>query len=104
MGIFLSERELAELAPAEKAEFHSPVPTRVVSNGEFSPISQTPQQQNVEMRIKEIADATGSKLGLGRREFLRSACGMAAAFIAMNEVFGPLFHVVSSPSLCPFLL
>ena len=27
MSLLLSERELAELEPAEKAAFHSPVPT-----------------------------------------------------------------------------
>jgi hypothetical protein len=35
MSLLLSERELAELEPAEKAAFHSPVPTQIVSNGEF---------------------------------------------------------------------
>ena len=30
---------------------------------------------------------------LSRRQFLRSACGMAAAFVAMNEVFGPVYQV-----------
>lgn len=30
---------------------------------------------------------------MDRRNFLRSACGMAAAFVAMNEVYGPLFRV-----------
>jgi hypothetical protein len=42
MGLLLSERELAELEPAEKAAFHSPVPTQIVSNGEFVPLPQTP--------------------------------------------------------------
>ena len=30
---------------------------------------------------------------MDRRRFLRSTCGMAAAFAAMNDVFGPLFNV-----------
>jgi hypothetical protein len=30
---------------------------------------------------------------MDRRRFLRSTCGMAAAFVAMNDVFGPLFNV-----------
>jgi len=93
MGRFLSDREVAELAPAEEAAFHSPVPTQIVSNGEFTPLPQTPEQRRVEGRIKELADTNGRRLGMDRRQFLRSSCGMAAAFVAMNEVFGPVFAV-----------
>jgi hypothetical protein len=32
MGIFLSKRELAQTEPAERLDFKSPVPTRIVSN------------------------------------------------------------------------
>lgn len=93
MGMYLSERELAALAPAEQAAFQSPVPTQMISNGEFNPVPQTTRQRAVEARLKAIADANGRKQGLDRRGFLRSACGMAAAFVAMNEVHGPLFAV-----------
>jgi predicted TIM-barrel fold metal-dependent hydrolase len=93
MGSFLSKRELGQLSPAETAAFPSPVPTQMVSNGEFNPLPQTPDQRRVEGRLTEFADATARRLGLDRRQFLRSSCGMAAAFVAMNEVFGPLFKV-----------
>lgn len=93
MGSFLSDRELAELAPADQAAFRSPVPTQMVSNCEFNPLPQSPAQRKVEARIGEIAEAQGRRLGLDRRGFLRSSSGMAAAFLAMNEVFGPLFSV-----------
>ncbi|HXZ01795.1 MAG TPA: amidohydrolase family protein [Stellaceae bacterium] len=93
MGILLSETELMRTEPAEKAAFRSPVPTQIVSNGEFNPLPQTPQQRRVEDRIKDIADAIAPRLGMERRQFLRTASGMAAAFLAMNEVFGPLFAV-----------
>jgi uncharacterized protein len=43
MGIYLSARELAQLESAEHA-FASPVPTQIVSNGEFNPLPQTHQQ------------------------------------------------------------
>ena len=65
----------------------------MVSNGEFNPLPQTEQQRKVEDRLKDLADANGRKLGMDRRQFLRTTCGMAAAFVAMNEVFGPLFKV-----------
>ncbi len=90
MGTYLSNRELKELEPAENA-FRSPVPTRIVSNGEFNPLPQTPQQKQVEARVKELADKHASKLGMDRRQFLQSSCGMAAAFVALNSVFGDLF-------------
>ena len=92
MGTFLSDRELEELESAEGA-FASQVPTQMVSNGEFTPLPQTPQQKQVEGRLTELADKYAPKQGLDRRSFLRSACGMAAAFVAMNEVFGPVFDV-----------
>jgi predicted TIM-barrel fold metal-dependent hydrolase len=101
MAIYLSERELAQTAPAEQAAFRSPVPTQIVSNGEFNPLPQTRQQRQVEARIKDIADATSRKLGIDRRQFLRSSSGMAAAFVAMNEVFGPLFSVSAAEAAEP---
>ena len=93
MGRFLSDREVAALSPAEQAAFHSPVPTQMISNGEFNPLPQNPRQRQVEARIKEMADANGRRLGLDRRRFLRTACGMATAFVAMNEVYGRVFDV-----------
>ena len=93
MGIFLSKEDLARTEGAENAAFRSPVPTRVVSNGEFTPIPQTAQQKQVEARIQELADAYGARQGLDRRRFLQTSCGMATAFLAMNQVFGRVFEV-----------
>jgi hypothetical protein len=92
MGTYFSEREFAQVEPAERA-FRSPIPTQVISNGEFNPLPQTRQQKRVEARIRELADTYGAKLGMDRRRFLRTSCGMAAAFVAMNNVFGHLFDV-----------
>ena len=92
MGTYLSDRELEELEYADSA-FESPVPTQIISNGEFNPIPQTPQQKAVEGRLNELVEQNASRQGLDRRGFLGSACGMAAAFLAMNEVFGPVFKV-----------
>ena len=52
MAIFLSKRELAQTQPAESVEFRSPVPTRIVSNGEFNPLPQTRRQRQFEERSK----------------------------------------------------
>ena len=72
---------------------HLPVPTRIVSNEEYDPPAQTPAQRRVESLLLETAGALGKRLGMGRREFLRTSCGMAAAFAAMNTVFGRYFTV-----------
>jgi uncharacterized protein len=79
MGIFLDKDELSRTEGAENTGFRSPVPTRIVSNGEFTPIPQTEQQKQVEARIGELADAYGARQGLDRRRFLETGCGMAAS-------------------------
>ena len=92
--VWLSDEQLSKLTRADEANlFHSPIPTQMVSNGEHMPIPQTEDQKRVEMRIKEIADAASRKLGISRRQFLASTGGMAAGFLAMNEVYGQMFKV-----------
>src|SRR5215470_2703412 len=91
---WLDDGQVAQCARADEADqFRSPVPTRMVSNGEYMPAPQTEKQKRVEARIAEFADTAGKKSGLGRRGFLTSPGGMAAAFLAMNEVFGKFFDV-----------
>src|SRR5205807_7738965 len=102
MGTYFSEREFAQVEPAENA-FRSPIPTQVISNGEFNPPAQTSQQKQVEARIKELADTYGAKLGMDRRRFLRTSCGMAAAFVAMNNVFGNVFDVSEAEAADPMM-
>jgi len=87
----LSDHELDAVQPAEIAAFPGPIPTQSVSSDEFMPAPQTQKQSRVEARIKELGDALGRKQGLSRRQFLATASGMAAAFVAMNEVYGRLF-------------
>ena len=70
-----------------------PLPTRLVSNEEFPPMPQTPAQREVEQRILAAAGRLAPRLGLSRRDFLRTSGGMAASFIAMNAVFGHFFDV-----------
>jgi hypothetical protein len=71
----------------------TPVPTQIVGNEEFDPMPQTVDQKRVEQRIFELADQYSRKLGMSRRDFLRTSGGMAVSFMAMNEVFGPAFLV-----------
>ncbi len=94
MSTWLTRRDLAKTAPADRtATLPSPVPTRVVSNGEYLPPPQTRAQRAVEGALAALADRHGRALGMDRRQFLRTACGMAAAFVAMNQIYGGLFAV-----------
>ncbi len=84
--------QLARLQSAAHA-FPWPIPTQVISNGEFLPAPQNARQREVASRIRLLADALAPHHGLDRRAFLASPAGMAAAFTAMNAVYGALFGV-----------
>jgi predicted TIM-barrel fold metal-dependent hydrolase len=89
---WFSREQLAGLERAEASDApRTAVPTRNVSNGEYVPFAQTPAQREVEARVTAIAEESAARLGVSRRAFLCGAGGMAASFIAMNEVFGPFF-------------
>jgi len=104
MGSWLSEREQRLVAGAEAASAATPVPTQIVSNGEYLPPSQSATQKKVEARIKELADINGKRLGLDRRQFMRTSCGMAAAFLAMNEIYGNVFQVTAAEAREPEMM
>jgi hypothetical protein len=90
----LDDDQVAQCERADIGEpLRSPVPTRMISNGEYMPVPQTNQQKRVESRIEELSDAASKRLGVSRRQFLASSGGMAAALLAMNEVYGNFFCV-----------
>ena len=89
----LDDAQVTKCMRADEAEFCSPVPTRMISNGEYMPALQTAKQARVEARIGELAAGASAKLAVDRRGFLAGSGGMAAAFVAMNEVFGRFFDV-----------
>ncbi len=65
-----------------------PIPTQVVSNGEYQPEPQTLQQKQVDALVQELADKRARKLGMKRRDFLRTAAGTATVMFAMNQIYG----------------
>ena len=79
----------------------SPIPTQAVSNEEFIPRAQTDDQKKWEHVIGEMADEKSRKLGMDRRDFMRSSMGMATAFLASNMVFGPNWEVDAAETLEP---
>ena len=91
---WLSDEQLAQCTPADETDAYGmPIPTQIVSNGEYMPPPQTEKQKRVEARTLELADGAAKKLGLSRRQFLAGTGGTAAALLAMNEVFGQFFAV-----------
>jgi len=97
----LDPREIATFLPAESSSFAAPIPTQFVSSDEFPPGAQTPKQREVEARIKALGTALARHQGMTRRRFFKTAAGMAAAFVAMNDVYGPLFTVSSAEAASP---
>ena len=79
----------------------SPVPTQVVSNEEFIPRPQSHKQKEWEHLIDSLAEEKSKKLGMTKREFLRTSMGMATAFAASNMVFGPNWDVDAAETLEP---
>src|SRR5213592_2313486 len=90
---FLTDEQLRELLPAETSSFPAPVPTQIVSSDEYLPVRQTERQRAVEAHLKELSGTLAKRQGLSRRRFFQTASGMAASFVAMNQVFGHLFDV-----------
>ena len=91
--MWLSQKQRDEVKPADGDIVGTPIPTQMVSNGEYMPLPQTVQQQEVEQTILAHADKQGRDTGLGRRAFLRTSAGLAASFLALNQVFGDYFLV-----------
>src|SRR5260370_1374130 len=55
--VWLSDEQLAQLTRADEVEdLHLPIPTQMISNGEYMPVPQTDEQKRGEARSKEPAD------------------------------------------------
>ncbi|HEX9003760.1 MAG TPA: amidohydrolase family protein [Blastocatellia bacterium] len=72
----------------------SPMPTQVVSNEEFEPRPQTPKQKHVEQLIGELSEVRAKKLGMERRDFMRTSMGLATCFLASNQAYGKTYWEV----------
>lgn len=97
----LTAEEMAELLPAETSSYASPVPTQIVSSDEYFPAPQSAKQKEVEARLKELSGELARKQGLSRRRFFQTASGMAASYLVMNQVYGPLFDVSPAEAATP---
>src|SRR5262249_5626904 len=98
---FLTEQEIAELMPSEMLPHATPIPTQIVSSGEYTPPPQSEKQKEVEARLLAMGDELGRKQGLSRREFFQTAAGMAAGFVALNDTFGTVFDASRAEAATP---
>ena len=68
---WFSEEQIGAVARADETDaLRSPIPTSMVSNGEYMPFAQTGKQKEVEARLTDIAENASRKLGISRRRFL----------------------------------
>ena len=65
------------------------------------PGPQTAKQREFEARVKALGTQIARRLGVSRRRFFQSAAGMAAAFLAMNDTYGPVFGVAKAEATEP---
>ena len=61
-----------------------PVKLDTTSNGEFAPVALSPANQNANCLAHEAATRNAKRLGVGRRDFLVTACGAASTLLAFN--------------------
>lgn len=101
MSGLLTETEIASLLPSELVPEALPIPTQIVASDEYYPDPQNEKQREVEARVLSMADDIGGRQGLDRRRFFQTAAGMAASFLAMNQVYGPLFEVSQAEAAVP---
>jgi predicted TIM-barrel fold metal-dependent hydrolase len=99
----LTPEQRRKLQPAETLAFASPIPTQIVSSEEYLPAPQTEKQRAVEARLKALGTALARRHGVSRRRFFQTAAGMAASYLVMNEVYGPLFSVARAETTSPEL-
>ena len=101
MPFELNAEERAQLVPADRLALRSPIPTRPVSSDEFMPGPQSSAQREFEARVRAYGTELARHQGLSRRRFFQTASGMAAAFLAMNDTWGPLFAVSRAEAATP---
>ncbi|HEX6765873.1 MAG TPA: amidohydrolase family protein [Polyangiaceae bacterium] len=78
------------MASSRKADpeppLRSPIDFDPPSNGEFCPRPTTARARRAERLFREIVEDKHRRVGMTRREFASSACGMAAALHVLNLV------------------
>ncbi|MEO8178698.1 MAG: amidohydrolase family protein [Deltaproteobacteria bacterium] len=69
----------------QEPELRSPIPFDPPSNGEFCPRPPSARARLAERLWRRLVEDQHRRLGLSRRQFVESACGMASALWAINQ-------------------
>ena len=80
---WFSDEQLEKLTPADAVDdgLNSPIPTQMVSNGEYMPDPQTTEQKKVEARLRELADqASKNSAGTATRRATASSSARSRSF------------------------
>jgi predicted TIM-barrel fold metal-dependent hydrolase len=64
-----------------------PVKLDTTTNGEFEPVPLAAVHHHANRLAHEAASANARRLGIGRRSFLVSACGVASTLMGMNAAY-----------------
>src|SRR5688572_28830861 len=64
-----------------------PVKLDTTTNGEFAPIALASFHHEANHLAREAAGMNARRLGVGRRDFLVSACGATTALLSMNAAY-----------------
>ena len=99
--MWLTGNDQKRVMSAERLRFRPPIPTQIISNGEFMPLPQTKQQFEVERRLRAAAQTHARRLGMDSASYLHTKLGMAAAFMAINDVHGDYFQTAPKEASDP---
>jgi len=73
--MWFTKSQIKKCERAHLSALRTPLPNRIVSNGEYMPLPQTAHQKHVEHTIISMADANSKRIGMTRREYLAPVGG-----------------------------
>ena len=86
-----------------------PIKLDTTSNGEFEPVALSTANSAANRLAHQSATVNAKRLGIGRRDFLLSACGAASTLLAFNAAnaaagkSGGFFQLAAEAALEPQL-
>jgi predicted TIM-barrel fold metal-dependent hydrolase len=92
MVMLLTESARRRLRPGECLP-RLPIPSNIVSNGEFTPPGQSPKLRHYESLMFAQAADQASRHSVNPADWCRTPMAMAGAFGIMNRLFAPHFNV-----------
>ena len=78
-----------------------PVKLDATTNGEFAPVPLAPVHHQANRLAHEAATVNARRLGLGRRGFLVSACGVASSLLGNERGLCARLAAAAAGTTCP---